>query len=101
MTIAPADDRIEVAHNCQTADCPNDFQVIQFDVRSSETNYLCMPCCLAFWMAVIERVAGQVDGAESEQEAPAPPPQLCICIGQAGSNPACGAHAADPVAANA
>lgn len=92
MTENAADAPIRIPHNCQTPQCPNDFRIINYDVLTGETTFLCYPCQLGFWMSVLQQLTEQ--GAITGEAAPADtkPVSLCICIGEPGSNITCPTH---------
>ena len=46
-------------HNCQTPDCPNDFAVITVDLDTGESTFLCHSCQLAFWLAILQKMADE------------------------------------------
>jgi hypothetical protein len=64
-------------HRCQTEACPNDFVIITLNVDTSETNYLCWGCNMAFQIRVIQLMEEQglfTTVPASVSSSPPPPP---------------------------
>lgn len=61
MTTPPETEGIRHDHRCQTKGCPNDFVIITLNVDTSDANYLCWGCNVAFQIAIIQRMAANGD----------------------------------------
>jgi hypothetical protein len=46
---------------CQTEGCPNPISVVMTRLEDHEADMLCMTCCMAFWTAVLGKVAQRQD----------------------------------------